>query len=85
MKIRKVLIEDLAQEKILEHGLEIGEVENGMLFGNPKFLKDRYGRYVAITNYNRYITIVFNYDDFNANVITAYPSSDWQIKRYKRK
>ena len=85
MKINKVVIEEFAQEKILNHGLKIEEVENGIFFGKPKISKDRYGRYVAITNCNRYITIVFEYDDSNANVITAYPSSDWQIRRYKRK
>ena len=85
MKIRKVLIEDLAQEKILQHGLRREDVENGIFFGKPKFSKDKYGRYLAITNYNRYITVVFEYVNSDANVITAYPSSDWQIKKYKRK
>ena len=85
MRIRKVLIEEWAQGKIIEHGLKRKEVENGIFFGNPKFLKDKYGRYVAITHYNRYITVVFEYVNFNANVITAYPSSDWQIRKYKRK
>lgn len=85
MKIHKVLIEDLAQEKILEHGLKIDEVENGILFGNPKFSKDRYGRYLAITHHNKYITVVFEYVNFNAYVITAYASSDWQVRKYKRK
>ena len=85
MKIRRIIIEESAQEKILGHGLEIVEVENGMLFGNPKFLKDRYGRYLAITHHNRYITVVFEYINLDAHVITAYKSSDWQITLYKRK
>jgi len=85
MKIRKVSIDELAQEKVLEHGLKIDEVENGILFGNPNFSKDRYGRYLAITHHNLYITIVFEYVNFCAYVITAYPSSDWQIRKYKRK
>ena len=85
MKIRKVLIEEWAQEKIIGHGLKRKEVENGIYFGSPKFSKDKYGRYVAITNHNRYITVVLEYANFNANVITAYPSSNWQIRKYKRK
>ena len=85
MKLVKVLIEELAQKKILRHGLQREEVENGVHFGNPKFSKDRHGRYLAITHFNSYITVVFEYINFNAYVITAYPSSDWQIKKYKRK
>ena len=85
MKIRKVLIDDIAQQKILEHGLKREEVENALLKGKPKFSKDRYGRYLALTRHNRYITVVFEYANFNADVITAYKSSDWHIRRYKRK
>lgn len=85
MKIRSVLIGEKAQEKILKHGLQRSEVENGLHFGKPKFSKDRYGRYLAITHFNRYITIVFEYVDFNADIVTAYPSEEWQIKKYKRK
>jgi len=85
MKIRKVLIDDIAQQKILEHGLKREEVENALLEGNPKFSKDRYGRYLALTCHDRYITIVFEYTNFNADIITAYKSSDWQIRRCKRK
>jgi len=85
MRIRRILIEDIVQEKILGHGLQREEVENGLLYGNPKFSKDRHGRYLAITHHSRYITVVFEYISFNVEVITAYPSSDWQIRRYKRK
>ena len=85
MKIGRILIGDLAQEKVLGHGLEIIEVEHGIRFGNPKFLKDRYGRYTALTHHNRYITVIFEYVDFNALVITAYKSSDWQIRLDQRK
>lgn len=85
MRIRKTLIEDLAREKILKHGLKKEEVENALLYGNPKISKDKYGRYLAIAHHNRYITVIFEYVNFDAEVITAYQSSDWQIRRYKRK
>jgi len=85
MRIRKILIEGLAREKILKHGLQAGEVENALLHGNPKITKERYRRYVAITSHNRYITVIFEYANFNAEVITAYKSSDWQIRKYQRK
>ena len=81
MRVRKIIIEDWAQEKILGHGLKREEVENGLFLGKPKFLKDRHGRYLAITNYNLYITIVFEHVNFNAKMITAYPSSGWQMSR----
>ncbi len=85
MEINDILIEEDVQEKILGHGLQREDVENGLHFGNPKFSKDRFGRYLAITHYNRYVTVIFEYKDSNAHIITAYPSADWQVKKYKRK
>lgn len=63
------------------------EIENTLLQNKPFFSKAKDGRYVALGKWNRYITIIFNYGGKNkeADIVTAYPSSDWQIKLYRRK
>ena len=40
---------------------------------------------MAITHYENYLTIIFEYDKTDAIIKTAYKSSDWQMRRYKRK
>ncbi len=41
---------------------------------------------MAIGLWKRYVTIFFNYNETlkEAEIITAYPSSIWQIKLYKK-
>jgi len=70
-----------------KHGITMQEIENVLLQGNSYFSKTRLGRYVALGKWNRYITIVFYYNKTyrEAEIITAYPSSNWQIKLCKRK
>ena len=86
MKIRKILIEADIQEKILwKHGVKREELENALLEGDPRFFKIRDNLYMAVTHYEHYLTIIFEYNQLNAIVKTAYKSSDWQIRRYKRK
>lgn len=86
MKINKVLIDIVTQEKILfKHGIKIEEIENALLEGNARFFIIKRSLYMAVAHYDRYITIIFEYNKQNAIVKTAYPSSDWQIRRYKRK
>ena len=86
MKIRKILVETDIQEKILwKHGIKREEFENALLEGNPRFFKIKDNLYMAITHYENYLTILFEYDKTDAIVKTAYKSSDWQIKRYNKK
>lgn len=85
MKIKKVQIELEIEKKIFDkHGVARKEIEEGLLDNNPVFYKAKEGRYMALTHKFRYITIIFGYEKGIANVKTAYPSSDWQIRLYKR-
>ena len=85
MIIENVIIEDKVKEKILEkHDVTAFELEN-VLLSRPLVLKAKENRYLAIGFYHRYLTIVFEYNKRNANIITAYPSSEWQVKLYKEK
>lgn len=70
-----------------EHGITMKEIENVLLQNKPYFAKTKAGRYVALGKWNRYITIIFEYNEKckEAEIVTAYPSSSWQIKFYKRK
>lgn len=86
MKIEKIFVELLVQEKILcKHGITRDELENALLEGKPKFFKIRANLYMAVAHYSHYITIVFEYDKNNAVIKTAYKSSDWQIRKYSKK
>ena len=70
-----------------KHGITMEEIKNTLLQNKPYFSKTRDGRYVVLGRWNRFITIIFDYNEIckEAEVVTAYPSSDWQIKLYKRK
>ena len=86
LKITKILIEADIQEKILtKHGIHREELEEALLSGKPRFFVIRGNLYFGFTHLYRYITLVFEYDTACAIIKTAYPSSDWQIKRYKKK
>lgn len=88
MKINAVKISLKTKIKIHnEHGITMKEIENVLLENKPYFAKTKLGRYVALGKWSRYITIIFNYNESNkeADIVTAYPSSNWQIKLYKRK
>ena len=85
MIIENVIIEDKVKEKVLEkHNVTAYEIEN-VLLDNPLVLKTKERRYLAIGFYNRYLTIVFEYDKKTASIMTGYPSSEWQIKLFKEK
>ena len=86
MKIQKILIELKIEEKInKKHGIYRNEIEDALFEGKPIFYKSKENKYFAVGHKGRYITIVFLYQKKNAVVVTAYPSSEWQIKLYKRK
>ena len=85
MIIENILIEDQAKAKILEkHNVTADEIKT-ILPGKVLTLKTHSKRYIAVGFGYRYLTIVFEYENKTVNIITAYPSSDWQIKLYKSK
>lgn len=85
MRIKNVQIELEVENKIFnKHGVARKEIEEGLLDTKPVFYKAKEGRYMALTHKFRYVTIIFRYKKGIANIKTAYPSSDWQIRLYKR-
>jgi len=48
------------------------------------FRRVKDGRYMAIGFINRHLTVIFEYSQGVAKIVTTYPSSDWQIRLYKR-
>jgi len=85
MLIKRVTISpEIAYKIRVKHGVKFEEVEK-VLLTNPLIYRIKDGRYIAIGTYVRFVTVIFEYDKCYANIITDYPSSDWQIKLYKRK
>lgn len=85
MYITDVLIEERIKEKILQkHNVSATEIK-AILLNKPYALRARENRYMAIGRRNRFITIIFTMKKTTAFIITAYPSSDAQIKLYKSK
>ena len=86
MRIQKELIEENIEEKVnKKHGIYRKEIENALFEGKPIFFRTKEGKYVAIGHKEKYLTIVFLYEKQMAKVITAYSSSEWQMKLYKRR
>ena len=84
MKIRKIQISVAVQEKIFKkHGLKRAEIE-AVFFDAPYYFKMR-ARYLAMGCIGKYITVVFEYNNKVAEIITAYQSSLWQKRLYKAK
>jgi len=84
MLVWKVLMDSAVEEKVFKkHGVEKCEVEAVLLADDPQYFKTCGGRYSAIGISDRFITIIFEYKSGCADVITAYPSSRQQIRRYK--
>ena len=74
------------EEKInKKHGIYRNEIEDALFEGKPIFYKSKENKYFAVDHKEKYITIVFLYQEKNAVAVTTYPSSEWQIKLYKRK
>ena len=85
MRFDNIIIEDRIKEKILsKHKVRADEVKETLL-NKPLFLKTKFNRYIAIGHCQRYITIIFEFNNKTANIITAYSSSNSQIKLYKKK
>ncbi len=86
MRIRKVLLEEKIEEKIFKkHGVSRAGIEQGLFNGSPLLYRTGKGSYAAITLKEMHITIIFRYEKDAAHIITAYPSSKWQTRLYKRK
>ncbi|MBI2672303.1 hypothetical protein HYX16_05195 [Candidatus Woesearchaeota archaeon] len=88
MIINAVKISIKAKIKIHhKHGITMDEIEKSLLQNKSYFAKAKDGRFVAIGKWNRCITVIFDYAEKykEATIITAYPSSKWQIKLFKRK
>ena len=88
MIIRAVKISLKTKIKIYDkHGIIMEEIKNTLLQNKPYYARTKDGRYFALGKWNRFITIVFNYNQKykEADIVTSYPSSNWQIKLYKRK
>lgn len=74
------------EEKILyKHRVELDELKDALKYGKPKFIKQEGKIYMALTHHLRYITMIFEYNKPFANVITAYSSSEPQIRKYNKK
>jgi len=85
MIIKEVVIDKEVKVKIYnKHGIRFIEVKE-MLLDKPLVRRTRDGKYMAINLVERYITVIFSYYGGIADIITAYPSSDWQIKLFKKK
>jgi len=87
MRIDIIRIDPETQQKIYEkHSILAEEIEFVLKENKPIFKKVGGNQIVAIGVYNRYITIFFRYNSKRkqATIITAYQSSDKQIKYYKR-
>ncbi len=85
MRIREIHLKKAVEGKIEEHGVTKNELKDTFQLGEPKYAKARNGRYMAIGRAQRFITIIFEYADGIVTIVTAYPSSEWQIKLYHRK
>jgi len=84
MLIKEIQIDKKVEYKIYKkHGVIFYEVKNGLL-SKPYFRKTKNGKYVAITKFNRFITVIFACENGIADIITAYPSPVWQIKLFRR-
>ena len=85
MIVRKVIIgRDVKIKTYYKHGVRFREIREALL-NKPLLRKTRDGKYMAINLVERYMTIIFAYYGGTADIITAYPSSNWQIKLFKRK
>ncbi len=86
MLIKELHLEPSVEAKMaLKHGVIKSEIEAALFSDEPKYFKARNGRYMAVGRAQRLITIIFEYHEGIAEVITAYLSSEWQRKLYERK
>ena len=85
MRIHDVFISERVADKIWdEHGVSADEATE-LLYSNPMIRRARDGRYMAIgLSPSGYLTVIFEHDRGVAEIVTAYPSSDWQVKLFQK-
>lgn len=85
MRILSVGIQKEVVFKIYKkHGIKFTEVKT-VLLNNSYVAKTKQGRYIAIGKSQRFVTVIFGCVDGCAEIVTAYPSADWQVRLYKSK
>lgn len=85
MKIKGVYIDRRAKLKVYhKHGVRFSEIKEVFL-RKPLVRRTRDRKYMAVNHVNRYITVVFSCKQEIADILTAYPSSDWQVRMFKKK
>ena len=86
MIIKKIIIDHETKFKIYnKHGVKFSEIKQALYSKNKFIKKTKDEKYVAFTKYQRYLTIVFSIKNKIVEIITAYPSSKWQIDLFKRR
>jgi len=85
LHIHDVFIGRRIADKIWEeHGVSADEAID-LLYGDPMIRRARKGRYMAVgLVIGGYLTVVFEYQRGMAEIVTAYPSSDWQVRLFKK-
>jgi uncharacterized DUF497 family protein len=85
LRIHDVFISQRIADKIWEeHGVSADEAIE-LMYGDPMIRRARDGRYMAIgLSPSGYLTVIFEYHRGVAEIVTAYPSSDWQVKLFKK-
>ena len=84
MRIKKIEIKKDIKYKILyKHKVRFSEITQSILSENKFVRKTKEGRYIAVAKEQRYLTIIFEMDKNIAEIVTAYPSSKWQMDLYK--
>lgn len=85
MHIKKINISVDVERKVYDkHTVSRTELEDSLLEGLPLFFNAKEGRYLALAKKQRHLSIIFTFEQGTATIITAYPSSDWQVRLYKR-
>ena len=85
MIITEVVIDKEVNAKVYnKHSIRFKEAKD-VLLNKPLVKRTKDGRYMAVNLVERYVTVIFSYYNGIADIVTAYPSSDWQIKLFKRK
>jgi len=85
MRINKVRISVDVERKIYDkHTVSRTELEEALVESAPLFFRAKEQRYLALVKKQRHLSIIFTFEQGTATIVTAYPSSDWQVKLYKR-
>ncbi|MBI2148451.1 hypothetical protein HYU23_02130 [Candidatus Woesearchaeota archaeon] len=68
-----------------KHSVEIIEIKQTIFYDDPIYFKSGNNKYMCIGKYNRHITVILKKIGKRARIVTAYPSSKWQVRLYRRK